>query len=147
MTLPAISRSSPSLGAASMSRAGPPFQKLRPSDHFVRAVLAAARSEFARTIDPTHPYDPVRVARKTWSGDDVTPTILARTDQALMETRSAISPADTTTSGWAADLVTFAWPDFLTSLAPTTAAGGLFSRVHMINFNDNGVVVIPGMLA
>jgi hypothetical protein len=117
--------------------------------------VPSSRAEHIRQL----PTDPVRLAQACWPSDAVTPLLLAARDeygapiqlddarQLRRVTRAATAPADLTTAGWAVDLATGALQDFLQSLAPPAASGELFRRAHMFQFNRNGVVVVPGLVA
>jgi hypothetical protein len=119
-----------------------PFQKLRASDHLVRAVLATAMAEMERTNHPE------RIARKTWPHDHVTPLLLQRDEyhNILPITRAASSVADTTTAGWAADIATFGLADFLLNMGPASAAAGLLSRALTLSFDRYNALVLPMLL-
>jgi hypothetical protein len=122
-----------SISAPPLSDRGRPFPgKLRPSDHVVRALLATARAEALG-----HEADPVRLARKTWPGDAVTPLIL---------TRAATVPADTATTGWASDLAQFSFIDLVQNLGPLSAVSGLLERALQLNL-DKQFLLVPGVVA
>jgi len=123
------------------SRAGPPFQKLTPGDHVVRAVPATAMAELDKT-------NPERLARKLWPGDSVTPLLLQRDEyhNLLPVTRTATSPADTTTASWATDIATFGLADFLLNMGPASAASGLLSRALVLAYDRYNALAIPSLL-
>jgi hypothetical protein len=134
------------------TRAGLPFRKLKSSDHFIRSVLALARAELTRPIGGGRAVDPHQLLQEDWPGDNATPILLDRIitkSEVVPVRRTATVPADSTTSGWAANLVAGSLAAFLTeSLAPATAASELFTRSHVFNFGAGvGVLTIPGLVA
>ena len=134
------------------TRAGLPFRKLKPSDHFIRSVLALCRAELTRPIGGGRAADPLRLLQEDWPGDSTTAILLDRiiAKSAVAPVRRTVTiPADPTTAGWAADLVTGSLEAFLVgSMAPATASGELFARSHVFNFGAGvGTLPVPGMVA
>src|SRR6516164_1499881 len=134
------------------TRAGLPFRKLKPSDHFIRSVLALCRAELTRPIGGGRAADPLRLLQEDWPGDSTTAILLDRiiAKSAVAPVRRTVTiPADPTTAGWAADLVTGSLEAFLVgSMAPATASGELFSRAHVFNFGAGvGMIPVPAMVA
>jgi hypothetical protein len=84
---------------------------LRPSDHLVRSVIAIAGTE--RGVSP------VQTVKRLWPDDQVAKTIVER---------AATVPADTTVSGWAAELAGTAFLEFVATLGPASALSGLLPR-------------------
>src|SRR5262245_11487429 len=78
---------------------------------FYRACALTAR----RVLDPTRGGMDDYVARQGWADDRI----------AALITRAAVSPAMTSTSGWAKELGRSIVADFLAALAPVSAAGEL----------------------
>jgi HK97 family phage major capsid protein/HK97 family phage prohead protease len=62
-------------------------------------------------------------------------------------TRAASAPADTTTSGWASQLVETQVADFMQLLIPASVYPGLSSRGLRLNFGRSGVISIPSRVA
>jgi hypothetical protein len=122
-----------------MSRAGPLFGKLRPSDHIVRGVLATAKADRS---------GPEKFARKEWPEDRVTPLLLQRDEfyNILPITRAVSGVADTATAGWAADVATIGLVDFLLSMGPASAASGLLSRALVLTHDQYNALGIPSLL-
>jgi Phage capsid family len=121
-----------------IERGLPPFPLVpedingRPSDHVVRALLAAALNYF----DTAKPGSE-KVARRLWPDDPATPIVL----------RSATAPADTTTSGWASQLAATAVSDLVMTLGPTAAAGELFRRAIALQFGTSAAITAPGIVS
>jgi len=123
MPAPVSSRlSSPPFGA----RPGP-FSKLRPGDHIVRAAAAHLRSAITRER-------PWTVAKELYGENDKPTEILLR---------AATNPATLTTTGWARELATTAFYDFLVALAPVSAGAALLSRGMQIPMGTSGQVAVP----
>src|SRR5262245_23624307 len=74
-------------------------------------------------------------ARRLWPRDPVATGVLQR---------AATSGADTTTPGWASDLVLSAVGDWLASLAPVSAAAQLIADGLVIDLSPSTPVNIPG---
>ena len=60
-----------------------------------------------------------------------------------LDTKSAVLPADTSTTGWAKELVTEGVWGFLDSLKNVSVAAAVASRATQLNFNGNGTVKVP----
>src|SRR5204863_10199167 len=107
-----------------------PAQKIKPVDYFFRthtvAVLNHARKE------------PLHQTLKTFYGDD--PATKAVMNLIL---RAATVPADTVTSGWAAQLVNTGFADFIQALIAVSVYPGLSNRGGRFTFGRNGIVSIP----
>jgi len=95
----------------------------RAAVYLERAVLATA----AKAVFPTQFHSAESFAREKW-GDGVTEIVL----------RSAVLPAATSTPAWAGTLARDAVADFISSLAPMSAAAKLFNaapRVSLVGLN------------
>jgi HK97 family phage major capsid protein/HK97 family phage prohead protease len=62
-------------------------------------------------------------------------------------TRAASAPADTTTSGWASQLVRTDHADFMNLLMPQSVYPGLSNRGLRLNFGRSGIISIPSRVA
>lgn len=62
-------------------------------------------------------------------------------------TRAASAPADTTTSGWASQLVETQVADFMQLLMPQSVYPGLSSKGLRLNFGRSGIISIPSRTA
>jgi len=116
--------------------------RLRPADHIVRATLATAKAELDKT-------NPEQLARKMWPGDAVTPLLLRRDefDNPISITRAVTSAADTSTTGWSADIATIGLTDFLLNMGPASAASGLLSRALVLTFDRYNALGLPTLQA
>ena len=102
----------------------------RPSDHLVRAMVAAALNYF----DPAKAGSE-KVARRLWPDDSATHLV----------TRAATVPADTATSGWASQLAGSAVADLVMTMGPTACAGELFRRAIALQFGTAAAITVPGL--
>lgn len=94
-----------------------------------RAAFASARS----ATDDLHGRGPEEVARALWSTDMATPLLL----------KAASSPATTTTSAWAGTLAGQAVGDFVSSLAPLSAAAKLFDAALRVSLDGVNSIAFP----
>jgi hypothetical protein len=110
----------------------PRFRGGRPSDHLIRAVAAI----LLEAIDRQGP-DARTLLKERWPRDET----------AEFLTRVAVSPATTTTSGWADTLASVALADLVTNLGPQSAASNLFARGLQLSFDTHAAVYVPGITA
>src|SRR5262249_10662786 len=103
--------------------------ELRPADHIIRSVLATARGA-------GDPSAAAKAARALWPDDMVTRQRV---------TRARTRPADTTSSGWAADVGTFALADFVATMGG--ASSTLLTRALQLSFGDAAAIVVPNLVA
>ena len=104
----------------------------RPGDLFVRSALVKAISHASRQSEES-------VIEQRFGGDDALKAVWA------WQTKTAVMPADTTTVGWATELVRHDMQGFLGSLQATSVGAALASRSMMLNFAGASSVVIPRM--
>jgi hypothetical protein len=104
----------------------------RPSDHLIRAVAAV----LLQAIDWQR-ADVGTILKHRWPRDET----------AELLTRAAISPATTSTAGWADTLASVALADLVTNLGPQSAASALFARGIQLSFDANAAVYVPGITA
>jgi HK97 family phage major capsid protein len=105
----------------------------RPSDAIFRALAVALKYEYGdqkRSV--------LEELKASYGEDDVTRLVMAR-----LITKAAVIPADTTTSGWASNLVQTAIADLIQSLLPLSIYPQLVARGDSFTFGENGVVTLP----
>jgi HK97 family phage prohead protease/HK97 family phage major capsid protein len=113
-----------------------PAQKIKPADHIWRGLTVAVK----HFVDGrTRPID--EILKETY-GENDTSTMTRAVMRGLI-TRAASAPADTTTSGWAAELVTTAYADFMDQLVPAAVYPKLAAKGNRFTFGRNGIVTIP----
>lgn len=112
-----------------------PGQKVRPSDYMIKAVTVAIK-HFA---DPKRPV--LDVLKETYGDNDHGNTV--RRVMAEMVTKAAAIPADTTTSGWATNLVQTVIGDFIESLIPYALYPRIAARGRSYTFGRNGTISLP----
>ena len=105
-------------------------KKVEPIDLFFRAAAIKVLSHQTK-VDAS-------IIRQKIYGDDL-PTKLV-TDLVL---RAASAPADTTTAGWAAELVQTINAGFMETLAPDSVYPRLSAMGLRLSFGRNGVISIP----
>lgn len=134
-----LTRGNPGLQDTTLSSRGRlfavPTQKIRPSDYIFKAVTAAIK-HFA---DPRVPM--IDVLRELYGDGEHGETV--RRVASLMITKAASIPADTTTSGWAANLVQTVIGDLIQSLLPHSIYPGLAAKGGSFTFGTNGVISLP----
>jgi HK97 family phage major capsid protein len=84
-----------------------------------------------------HKRPVIEVLRDTYGEDEQT--------RAVMEiiTRNPSAPATIPQAGWAAELVTQVWQDFIEALLPFSVFPGVASRGQQYTFGRNGVINLP----
>jgi HK97 family phage major capsid protein len=111
----------------------------RPSDAIFRALAVAIKYEYGdgsaggggkRTV--------LEELKAAYGEDDNTRLVMAR-----LITKAAVIPADTTTSGWASNLVQTAIADLIESLLPLSVYPQLVARGDSFTFGQNGAVTLP----
>jgi HK97 family phage prohead protease len=128
--VPAVQRQTTTLPARTDRPFAVPAQKINPTDYVIRAVTVKAVSHVIK--------QPVDVVRQRFYGDDMPTKVI--TD---LVTRSASAPADTTTSGWASQLVQTINADFMESLVPDAVYPKLAAMGLRLSFGRSGVISIP----
>src|SRR5262245_16345111 len=112
-----------------------PGQKIRPADYIFKAVTTSIR-HFA---DPRRSV--LEVLKETYGDGDHGNTV--RRIMAEMITKAAAIPADTTTSGWASNLVQTVIGDFIESLIPYALYPKIAARGASYTFGRNGTISLP----
>lgn len=132
-------RSNPAIQDTTLSPRGRlfavPAQKVRPSDYIFKAVTAAIK-HFA---DPR--VTMLDVVRECYGESEHGEMV--RRVASLMITKAAAIPADTTTSGWASNLVQTVIGDLIQSLLPHSVYPGLAAKGGSFTFGTNGVISLP----
>jgi HK97 family phage prohead protease len=101
-----------------------------PRDHLVRAMTVHLIAKMqGRHIDD--------VLRERYPGDEATGIVL----------KAAMTPAQTTVAGWAAELVNIAIADFLGQLPIMAIYPKLAAKGPRYTFGQNGVIKVPGRSA
>jgi HK97 family phage prohead protease/HK97 family phage major capsid protein len=105
-------------------------KKPEPLDYFFRAAVVRAKSKIdGHSIDDTR--------RKIYGDDEATKAVC---DLVL---KAASAPAETTVTGWAAELVHTVWADFMQVLLPMSVFPKLSAKGLALTFGANGKIVIP----
>ena len=105
-------------------------KKADPLDYMVRAALVRCKSK-ADGVD-------IDVTRRKIYGDDEVTRVMC--DIML---KAASAPAETTVTGWAAELVRTMWAQFMEVLLPQSVYPKLSAAGLALTFGANGRIVIP----
>jgi len=113
-------------------------QKVKPSDYVMRSLVAVVLGH----IQKRSPRE-VLIERYGQDSkiDEVSKAVFS------FVTRAASAPADTTTSGWASQLVETSVADFMQLLMPASVYPGLSAKGLRLNFGRSGIISIPARLA
>lgn len=144
--LESLQRTEKALGVASTQAGGgdiivrsprpfaAPAKKVSPSDYVMRSLVAVVVGHATKQ----HPRE-ILIQRYGDDGkvDDGTRAVFD------IVTRAASAPADTTTSGWASQLVETSVADFMELLIPASVYPGLAARGLRLNFGRSGIISIP----
>jgi HK97 family phage major capsid protein len=103
-----------------------PKKKIDPGDYLFRAAAAHLRA-FSQRVPVEH------IVRETYGNDELTQIV----------TRAAVSPAMTTTAGYAAELVQQGWGGFLDRLLANSIYGPLSGEGTRYDLGRNGTLKIP----
>jgi hypothetical protein len=107
-----------------------PSKKTDPLDYIVRAAIVRAKSKIEGVS-----IDDMR--RKIYGDDEATRFM---TDYVL---KAASAPAETTVTGWAAELVRTVWAAWMDVLLPVSVLPKLSAMGMGLTFGQNGRIVIP----
>jgi HK97 family phage major capsid protein len=91
------------------------------------------RACYGSVIGTLTKENPQKIVERSWGRDET----------AQMITRAVSAPANTTTSGWASDVVPIGLANFLVTLAPASVAARLYQSCVHVDFNDVNQVLIP----
>src|SRR5262249_22917377 len=99
------------------------------------AATYLRRAVWTHFVHHTHAHEstPEKIAQSRFPDDSVTPFLL----------KAATVPATTTTSTWATELALNAVGDFIASLAPLSAAAGLFNAAPRVSLAGINSVQFP----
>src|SRR5512133_3095360 len=98
----------------------PDIKRERPGATVGKAALVAARASLSKDA-------PEAVAAKTYPNDGQVPRLVSK---------SAVSPASTGTTGWAAELAASITNDFVTSMTGMSAAAKLIDSGVKLNLDN-----------
>jgi HK97 family phage major capsid protein/HK97 family phage prohead protease len=112
-----------------------PAKKITPADHVIRSLVVAVK----RHVDANR-KEPEFYLAQTYGENRISEQTRVVMD---VVTRAAVAPANTTTAGWAAELVQVVWADFMETLMPAAIYPGLSSRGLRLTFGRNGQINIP----
>lgn len=129
-----------------------PAKQVKPADHVMRSLVGLLVSKASQGR-----ISPEQAVAQRYGEDgrieEATQIVLRAAGRAEgvhtfdAITRAATAPADTTTSGWASQLVQTAFADFMELLMPASVYPGLSARGLRLNFGRNGVISIPSRAA
>jgi len=109
-----------------------PAKKVKASDYIWRALTVQVKhhqENGRRAI--------IEVLKDTYGEDEGTRAVMN------VLTRAATVPATTTTTGWAAELVTTAIGEFMEALKPVSIYAALAAKGATFTFGRNGIVSLP----
>lgn len=109
-----------------------PAKKLQPADYMFRSLTVLVKHHFEKNKRPID-----SVLMDTYGEDVATKSVMD------IITRAATAPAMTTTTGWAAELVTTAIGDFMEALRPSSVFAALSPRGTKFTFGRNGIISLP----
>lgn len=112
--------------------------KVKPADYVMRSLVALVVGHATKTAPQ------IVLAERYGEDKKIDPNTKAVFD---VVTRAASAPADTTTSGWASQLVQTSVQGFTELLMPASIYPGLASRGLKLNFGRSGVISIPSRTA
>ena len=131
---PVIKAETPFEGAASRGGITLPYavpkQSIAPQDYVWRSLVCKLKAHFTKQT-------PLDVLKQEYGDDEPTRAVLN------MITKAAAVPADTTTSGWASQLVDTSIQDFFTALMPNSVYPALAARGGKFSFGRAGIVSMP----
>lgn len=113
-----------------------PARKVQPIDHLCRAITVALKHH-----DQKGQFTLDQVLRNTYGENEqseVTRVILGQ-----MVSKAAAIPADTTTTGWAVELVQTVIGEFITALMPLSIYPKLAAKGGSFTFGRNGTISLP----
>ena len=113
-----------------------PAKKVQPIDHLCRAITVALKHH-----DQKGQFTLDQVLRNTYGENEqseVTRVILGQ-----MVAKAAAIPADTTTTGWAVELVQTVIGEFIAALMPLSIYPKLAAKGGSFSFGRNGTISLP----
>lgn len=127
-----------------------PAKKTAPGDYFLHALAAMVVSRATRKTPEQALCELYGEDGKIDDPHMLVLRVLGRSegiDPRDMVTRAASAPADTTTSGWASQLVNTSFAEFMALLLPASVLPGLSARGLSLSFGRSGIIQIPTRLA
>ena len=109
-----------------------PAKKVLPQDYVWRSLCVAIKHHAERGKRPI-----LEVLKDTYGEDEGTKAVLD------IVCRAASVPATTTATGWAIELVTTAFGDFLEALTPVSIFPKLAAKGTSFSFGRNGIISLP----
>ena len=107
-----------------------PATKVNPEDYVIRSLACMLQSRIQQR-------NPLEVMRERYGEDEVNSCFYNHI------TRAAVVPADTTTTGWASQLVETSVQGFIPALLPNSVYPRLSSMGGKFTFGRAGIVSIP----
>jgi HK97 family phage major capsid protein/HK97 family phage prohead protease len=109
-----------------------PAKKLLPTDYIWRSLRVAVQHHSEQHRRPI-----LEVLKDCYGEDEPTRHVMQ------FFTRAASAPATIPQAGWAAELVTQVWQDFLSALIPFSVFPGVAAKGSIFTFGRNGVINLP----
>ena len=107
-----------------------PAMKIAPRDYVWRSLVCKLKSHILKR-------PPLEIMKETYGEDEATRLVYN------VVTRTATIPADTTTSGWASQLVDTSIQDFFAALLPTSVYPSLSAKGGRFTFGRAGIISMP----
>jgi HK97 family phage prohead protease/HK97 family phage major capsid protein len=124
------------MGTTALSAPARPFaipaKKLIPTDYIWRSLRVAVQHHSEQHKRPI-----LEVLKDCYGEDESTRQVMQ------YFTRAASAPATIPQAGWAAELVTQVWQDFLSALIPYSVFPGVAAKGSTFTFGRNGVINLP----
>jgi HK97 family phage major capsid protein/HK97 family phage prohead protease len=111
-----------------------PAEKVRPSDYIFKAIAVDLKHFGEGRKRPI-----LEVLKENYGENEMVRTVMAQ-----FVTKAAAIPADTTTSGWASNLVQTVIGDFIQTLMPLSVYPKLAAKGSSFTFGRNGTISLPG---
>jgi HK97 family phage major capsid protein/HK97 family phage prohead protease len=109
-----------------------PAKKVRPQDYMWRALTLQVIHHHEQHKRPI-----LEILKEHYGEDEATRTVMN------LVTRNASVPATIVAPGWAAELVTQVWTDFIEALLPFSVFPEIARRGQSFTFGRNGVINLP----
>jgi HK97 family phage prohead protease/HK97 family phage major capsid protein len=109
-----------------------PEKKITPLDYLWRSLTCQLKHHTEQQKRPI-----LEIVKEEYGEDERTRGVMA------MITRAASAPATIPQAGWAAELVTQVWMDFIDALLPHSVYPAVASRGSQFTFGRNGVINLP----
>jgi HK97 family phage major capsid protein len=114
-----------------------PAQRVEPLDHIWRSLTVKTVAHVERRL-------PLEVLSERYGENEISTQTKAVFD---VITRTATAPADTTTSGWASQLVQTSIQGFFGALMPNSVYPALAAKGSTFTFGRNGTITIPSRVS